>query len=82
MNYNEDVHPFEMNHDADYYYCYYYSIPIEYLLGRVFVSVEQEDDTIVFTLDNGDKFKLEHHQDCCESVYIESIIGDLLDLEN
>jgi hypothetical protein len=36
--------------------------------------------TITFICDDGTKFKLDHVQDCCEEVYIESIVGDLEDL--
>jgi hypothetical protein len=55
---------------------------IEDLLGMTMVSVEKtsNDDELIFTADNGRKFKLYHAQDCCESVYIEDIIGDLNDL--
>jgi len=55
------------------------------LLGRVLKSVERVDDecygdTLVFTTDNGEIYKLYHSQDCCESVTIEDICGDLEDL--
>lgn len=53
----------------------------EDLLGKVLSSVEnRNDEELVFTLDNGKKYKLYHEQDCCESVCIEDIIGDLSDL--
>lgn len=38
------------------------------------------DQELVFTLENGDEHKLYHDQDCCESVYIADIEGDLRDL--
>lgn len=38
------------------------------------------DDTIIFTLDDGRRFQLWHSQDCCESVNIEDVIGDISDL--
>ena len=38
------------------------------------------EDKLVFTLDNGDKYQLYHEQDCCESVTIEDIVGSLEDL--
>lgn len=52
------------------------------LLGKICTSVTKSDDDgeICFTLDDGRKFKLHHYQACCESVYIESIVGDLMDL--
>ena len=42
--------------------------------------VEDHDDRIIFTLDNGEQYQLYHMQDCCESVVIEDICGDLDDL--
>lgn len=55
------------------------------LLGKTLSKVErfgEEDgqDKIVFTLMNGTSYELVHNQDCCESVYIESIVGNLRDL--
>lgn len=41
---------------------------------------QDEDDKIIFTLSNGDKYKLYHYQDCCEDVRIEDICGDINDL--
>ena len=56
----------------------------EILKGMTFVSVvkvEGDDgDKLVFTTDTGDVYEQYHLQDCCESVYIESIVGDLQDL--
>jgi hypothetical protein len=37
-------------------------------------------EEILFILDDGSAYKLYHWQDCCESVTIESIVGDLQDL--
>ncbi len=51
------------------------------LVGKTLVSVKNNnDDEMIFTLDNGETYKLFHNQDCCESVSIEDIIGDLNDL--
>jgi len=51
------------------------------LLGKTCVSVEQlGNDEIVFTLDNGEIYKLYHSQDCCESVSIDDVVGELSDL--
>ena len=56
-----------------------------FLEGKVLTDVSVNKDTdlndhIVFTLDNGDKYILVHEQDCCESVTIEDICGDMADL--
>ena len=52
------------------------------LLGKTLISVtvDKDNDSITFTTSNNEVFKLEHTQDCCESVYIESITGDIEDL--
>lgn len=51
------------------------------LKGLKLSSVEQiEDKRVIFNLEDGRKFALHHYQDCCESVNIEDIAGDLSDL--
>lgn len=56
----------------------YTNLPI---LGKVLSSVEQVGECkIVFTSVEGEVWKMVHEQDCCESVYIESVVGDLQDL--
>lgn len=52
----------------------------EDLKGCLLTSVQNTKDAILFTLSGGDQYKLYHNQDCCESVYVEDIIGDLNDL--
>lgn len=58
---------------------------IGYLEGKILESAHieysgNEGDVIYFHLDNGEKYKLCHLQDCCEEVWLESVIGDLEDL--
>lgn len=52
------------------------------LLGQTLTSVTGEvgGDSVIFKLDNGEKYVLNHVQDCCEDVRIKDISGDLLDL--
>ena len=51
------------------------------LLGKTLTSVENVDnEALVFATADGKHYKLHHYQDCCESVTIESIVGDLADL--
>lgn len=51
------------------------------LIGKTMASVENvNDEELVFTTTECRRYKLHHIQDCCESVTIESIVGDLSDL--
>ena len=50
---------------------------IEYLLGRIIREVQHNDQIITFVMDDGAIYDMYHSQDCCESVMIESIVGDL-----
>jgi hypothetical protein len=56
----------------------------EELKGKTLLSCVNNGDEIVFVVGNSAEFsetyKLYHSQDCCESVYVESIVGDLNDL--
>lgn len=51
----------------------------EEMQGKVFTKVYDDDDRLVFENDQ-ERYIFYHSQDCCESVYIESISGDLDDL--
>lgn len=55
---------------------------IKELLGLTMASVVRDTDNeqLVFTTTDGRTFIFWHSQDCCEYVYIESIVGDLNDL--
>jgi hypothetical protein len=44
------------------------------------INVSEDKDEINFTLTTGESFKMYHMQDCCESVLIDDIDGDLQDL--
>ena len=50
------------------------------LLGRILYRAEADDDTLTLYLSDTNYVRFQHHQDCCESVYIEDIYGDLNDL--
>lgn len=51
------------------------------LLGKTFSAVEKVgDDVLRFRLPEGGGYEMYHNQDCCENVYLESIVGDLSDL--
>ena len=50
------------------------------MVGKVFTSVTQDGSEMVFKNDT-ETFKFFHYQDCCETVSIDDIVGDLSDLE-
>ena len=52
----------------------------EDLLGRILYKVEADSETLTMYLSDTNYVVFSHHQDCCESVYIEDICGDLNDL--
>jgi len=57
-------------------------IDFDYLLGKTICSIEHtgkdaHDEALVFTLSNGEVLQMYHQSDCCESVTIEDICGDL-----
>lgn len=55
---------------------------IKEFVGKTIGSVEinKDRDEIIFVFTNGENYLMYHEQDCCESVYIEDIEGNLLDL--
>lgn len=59
-------------------------LDVSVMMGLTMTSVEQGlhdgNDALVFTTTDGRVFKLYHNQDCCESVDIEDIAGDLTNL--
>ena len=61
---------------------YSYNINFSELIGRILSKIDgvEGDDEIIFHCDDSTKYKLYHDQDCCESVYIEDICGNINDL--
>ena len=68
------VEVFGKSWNEDRFYVY-----VEQLKGLTPISVYEDRETFVITTKEG-KFNFYHEQDCCEDVYIESIVGDLNDL--
>jgi len=56
--------------------------PMEELVGKTLTSIKGEagDDRLEMICTDGSIYVMYHGQDCCESVNIESITGDLSDL--
>jgi hypothetical protein len=51
------------------------------LKGKTLKSVVRTGDILItFTTTDGEEFCMQHDQDCCETVEIESVVGDLQDL--
>jgi len=50
------------------------------LIGKVFVSAKELGDCIEFEDVDGIEYSLCHDQDCCESVYVEDVVGNMQDL--
>lgn len=56
---------------------------IEDLKGKILVTIRTNNiDEIFFHCSDGDILKMHHYGECCESVTIEDINGDLKDLIN
>ena len=55
-------------------------VPFETLVGKTLQSCTEDIYEVTFRVSDDESYKLYHSQDCCESVYIESIDGDLSDL--
>lgn len=56
---------------------------IEELKGKTLVSVSgahEGSERIVFEADSGATYAMLHHQDCCETVALAEVVGDVNDL--
>jgi hypothetical protein len=51
------------------------------LIGKTLTKAEQVGvEEIVFVTSEGKRYRMYHSQECCESVTVEDIVGDLADL--
>ncbi len=55
-------------------------VDVAEMLGQTFTRVWSDGDSVTFENDKV-RYVLYHQEDCCESVVVEDIIGDLDDLE-
>jgi hypothetical protein len=53
---------------------------IKDLIGKTLTKVIRSENELIFVVSDGTKYKMYHENDCCESVYIDDINGDLEDL--
>ena len=54
----------------------------ERMVGKTLTAVEVSDDKerVSFSCSDGSQYEMFHEQDCCETVAVNEIIGDLQDL--
>lgn len=58
-------------------------VPFESLVGKTLTAIEgmkDDSENITFKCDDGSEFVMYHSQSCCESVSVESVVGDVDDL--
>lgn len=62
----------------------YEHVDISELIGKTMSYVEKtnsldfsNNEAIIFTVEDGQKYAMTHFQDCCESVWVEDIDNDL-----
>lgn len=60
-----------------------YDLNVSSFVGKIFTDIRNiDDEELIFTTSDGKEYIMHHIQDCCESVYLEDIVGDLNDLLN
>lgn len=59
-----------------------YDVEFSALKGTTIAKIggDTSSDVLTFHLEDGRVFRMMHHQDCCENVWLEEVIGDLEDL--
>jgi hypothetical protein len=55
-------------------------VNFESLLGKVLKEVDVDNYNIKFVTVDGEVYNMYHDQDCCESVTVDSVVGDVQDL--
>jgi hypothetical protein len=56
------------------------SVDFNDIIGKIISKIDKTDDEIIFHCTDGYYYKMFHDQDCCESVGVDDINGDLNDL--
>lgn len=58
---------------------------LDEIIGRTIIKIEgmeKNSEKVIITLDNGDKWKMYHYQECCEQVWLEDVNGNINNLLN
>ncbi|ATO51013.1 hypothetical protein P4V86_15370 [Brevibacillus laterosporus] len=56
-------------------------VEVNVLRGKVLTIIDDSrEDELIFYTEDGKCYRMYHEQDCCETVYLEDICGDLNDL--
>jgi len=50
------------------------------LLGKTIEKIDVGEYEIRIECSDGSKYIMYHYQNCCETVYVESVVGDVTDL--
>ena len=53
---------------------------VDVLKGKTLESLTDNGDELVFKTTDGETYRMYHEQDCCESVVLEDVVGELEDL--
>jgi len=61
-------------------YKYHEEVDFEVLVGKIITEIIDIPDGLIFKTSDGKEYEMYHNQNCCESVYLEDVCGDLDDL--
>ena len=50
------------------------------LIGKIITKVVCTDNEVYITTSDCEHYLMSHIQDCCETVYLESVVGDINDV--
>jgi hypothetical protein len=53
---------------------------VNVLTGKTLESLVDEGNELIFKTTDGETYRMYHDQDCCESVVLDDVVGDLQDL--
>lgn len=53
---------------------------LKVIVGKVPTEIRQDNERIFMRFEDGSECHIYHDQDCCESVYVEDVVGDFQDL--